>query len=31
MVTHLIEVLDYEPKRGKWQGDFNIYQIVEVL
>jgi hypothetical protein len=30
-VTHLIEVLDYKPEREKWQGDFNIYRIVEVL
>jgi hypothetical protein len=30
-VTHLVEVLDYKPEREKWQGDFNIYRIVEVL
>jgi hypothetical protein len=30
-VTHLIKVLDYKPEREKWQGDFNIYRIVEVL
>jgi hypothetical protein len=30
-VTHLIEVLDYKPEHEKWQGDFNIYRIVEVL
>lgn len=30
-ITHLVEVLDYKPEREKWQGDFNIYRIVEVL
>jgi len=30
-VTHLVEVLDYKPEREKWQGDFNIYRIVEVV
>jgi hypothetical protein len=30
-VTHLVEVLDYKPEREKWQGDFNIYRIVEIL
>ena len=30
-VTHLVEVLDEKPGREKWQGDFNIYRIVEVL
>lgn len=30
-VTHLVEVLDENPGREKWQGDFNIYRIVEVL
>lgn len=30
-VTHLVEVLDYKSEREKWQGDFNIYRIVEVL
>lgn len=30
-VTHLVEVLDYKPEREKWQGDFNVYRIVEVL
>jgi len=30
-VTHLVEVLDYKAEREKWQGDFNIYRIVEVL
>jgi len=30
-ITHLVEVLDYKPERERWQGDFNIYRIVEVL
>jgi hypothetical protein len=30
-VTHLVEILDYKSEREKWQGDFNIYRIVEVL
>lgn len=30
-VTHLIKVLDYKPERETWQGDFNIYRIVETL
>jgi hypothetical protein len=30
-VTHLVEVLDYKPEHEKWQGDFNIYRIVEVV
>ena len=30
-VTHLVEVLDYKAEHEKWQGDFNIYRIVEVL
>jgi len=30
-VTHLVEILDEKPGREKWQGDFNIYRIVEVL
>jgi hypothetical protein len=30
-VTHLVEVLDEKPGHEKWQGDFNIYRIVEVL
>lgn len=29
--THLVEVMDYKSEREKWQGDFNIYRIVEVL
>jgi hypothetical protein len=28
-VTHLVKVLDYKPEREAWQGDFNIYRIVE--
>ena len=30
-VTHLVEILDYKSGCEKWQGDFNIYRIVEVL
>ncbi len=30
-VTHLVEVLDGKTGREKWQGNFNIYRIVEVL
>ena len=30
-VTHLVEVLDEKPGYEKWQGNFNIYRIVEVL
>jgi hypothetical protein len=30
-VTHLVKVLDYKPERETWQGDFNIYRIVEVF
>ena len=30
-VTHLVKVLDHEPKKDHWQGHFNIYRIVEVL
>ncbi|MDP5337787.1 MAG: hypothetical protein NWQ28_04325 [Nodularia sp. (in: cyanobacteria)] len=30
-VTHLVKVLDYKSEREDWQGDYNIYRIVEVL
>ncbi len=30
-VTHLVKILDHEPRKDHWQGDFNIYRIVEVL
>lgn len=30
-VTHLVRLLDYKSERESWQGDFNIYRIVEVL
>jgi hypothetical protein len=30
-VTHLVKILDYKSEREDWQGDFNIYRIVEVL
>lgn len=26
-----MEILDYKSERENWQGDFNIYRIVEVL
>ncbi|NJM99664.1 MAG: hypothetical protein HC800_23215 [Phormidesmis sp. RL_2_1] len=29
--THLVEVLDYKAEHEKWNGDFNVYRIVEVL
>lgn len=30
-VTYLVKILDYKSAREDWQGDFNIYRIVEVL
>jgi hypothetical protein len=30
-VTHLVKVLDYKSESEIWQGDFNIYRIVETL
>jgi hypothetical protein len=30
-VTHLVKVLDYKPEREAWEGDYNIYRIVEIL
>ena len=30
-VTHLVKVLDRQSEREEWQGDYNIYRIVEVL
>ncbi|MBD2534567.1 hypothetical protein H6G97_35845 [Nostoc flagelliforme FACHB-838] len=30
-VTHLVKVLDRQSEREDWQGDYNIYRIVEVL
>lgn len=30
-VTHLVRVLDYKAEREAWEGDYNIYRIVEVL
>lgn len=30
-VTHLVKVLDEQPEREDWEGDYNIYRIVEVL
>jgi hypothetical protein len=30
-VTHLVKVLNRQAEREDWQGDYNIYRIVEVL
>jgi len=30
-VTHLVKVLNHQAEREDWQGDYNIYRIVEVL
>lgn len=30
-VSHLVKVLDHQAEREDWQGDFNIYRIVEVF
>ncbi|WP_334698192.1 hypothetical protein [Nostoc sp.] len=30
-VTHLVKVLDYKSEDDDWQGDFNIYRIVEII
>ncbi len=30
-VTHLVKVLDYKSEFDVWEGDFNIYRIVETL
>lgn len=30
-VTHLVKVLDHQAKREDWEGDFNLYRIVEVI
>ncbi len=30
-VTHLVKVLDYKHERESWEGDYNIYRIVETL
>ncbi|MBW4508038.1 MAG: hypothetical protein KME64_16220 [Scytonematopsis contorta HA4267-MV1] len=30
-VTHLVKVLDYKHERETWEGDYNIYRIVEAL
>lgn len=30
-VTHLVKVLNCQAEREDWQGDYNIYRIVEVL
>lgn len=30
-VTHLVKVLDRSAEREDWQGDYDIYRIVEVL
>lgn len=30
-VTHLVKVLDCEPERDPWKGDFHIYRIVDTL
>lgn len=31
LCTYFVEILDYKSEREKWQGDFNVYGIVEVL
>lgn len=30
-VTHLVKVLDYKAEHEDWEGDFNLYRIVEVV
>lgn len=30
-ISHLVQVLDHHAEREDWQGDFNIYRIVEVF
>ncbi len=30
-VTHLVKVLDYKHERESWEGDYNIYRIVETV
>lgn len=30
-VTHLVRVLDYKAEREAWEGNYNIYRVVEVL
>jgi hypothetical protein len=30
-VTHLVKVLDYRHEREDWEGNYNIYRIVEVF
>lgn len=29
--TNLVRVLDHKPERELWQGEFNIYRIVEIV
>jgi hypothetical protein len=29
-VTHVVKVLDHQAEREDWQGDYNLYRIVEV-
>ncbi|BAZ41127.1 hypothetical protein NIES4101_70890 [Calothrix sp. NIES-4101] len=30
-VTHLVKVLDYKHEKYPWEGDYNIYRIVETI
>jgi hypothetical protein len=30
-VTHLVKVLDYKHELDSWEGDYNIYRIVEAV
>lgn len=30
-VTHLVKVLDHQAEREDWEGDFNLYRIIEVI
>ena len=30
-VTHVVKVLDHQAEREDWQGEYNLYRIVEVV